>query len=397
MTHKLLVVDDHPETLEIISRVLRQQGYAVTSAASGMQALALAEAEQPDLILLDGMMPDLDGWEVCRRIRHNPQIAHTPIIMFSAVNVAEQKLAGFNAGADDYLTKPTEPVELIERVQTLLENVPPRPELANAAPPAAAPPTPKAESGGRTVALTPSGKIIAVLGARGGAGTTLLAINLAVTLAAPDQPVTLVDLDVRQGHVGLYLNQRVSNGLNKLARLPENMLAKDVSARLMPFNDHLQLLLTESDLSGANDTPSANQIEEIMEVLAMVGGTMVVDCGLGITAVNRTVIEQADHLLLCVQPERVGLAAAKQFLPALQNTLFPHTQTHLVLMEFGSGLNVPQQAIESFLGQSVTAVIPIPPHDLRRAVNKNIPLVQLNPDSKATAVISQLAHHLVKS
>ena len=80
MTHKLLIVDDHPETLEIISRVLRQQGYAVTATTSGMQALALADAEQPDLILLDGMMPDLDGWEVCRRIRNNPKIAQTPII-----------------------------------------------------------------------------------------------------------------------------------------------------------------------------------------------------------------------------------------------------------------------------------------------------------------------------
>ncbi|HRQ38889.1 MAG TPA: response regulator [Chloroflexota bacterium] len=397
MTHKLLIVDDHPETLEIISRVLRQQGYAVIAAASGVQALTLADAEQPDLILLDGMMPDLDGWEVCRRIRNNPKIAHTRIIMFSAVNVAEQKLAGFNAGADDYLTKPTEPVELIERVQNLLENVPPRPDLAGGAPPVAEPPAAKAAAMGRTVALSPSSQVIAVLGARGGAGTTQLAINLAISLAGPELPATLVDLDVRQGHVGLYLNQKVSNGLNKLARLPENTLGRDVSARLMPYNDHLQLLLTESDLSATGDVPSAGQMEKIMEMLAVLGGTVVVDCGLGITAVNRPIIEQADHLLLCVQPERVGLAAAKLFMAQLQNVLFPHTQLHLVLLEFGGSMTIPQQAIESFLGWSVSAIIPIPPQDLRRAVNKSIPLVQLNPEGKVAVMIGQLARQLVKT
>lgn len=395
MTHKLLVVDDHPETLEIISRVLRQQGYAVSSASSGMQALALAEAEKPDLILLDGMMPDVDGWEVCRRIRNNPKIAHTPIIMFSAVNEAEQKLAGFNAGADDYLTKPTEPVELIERVQNLLEDVPPRPDLADGVS-TAAPPAAKAAARGHTISLKSDSQMIAVLGARGGAGVTTLAINLAVSLAAPEQPVTLVDLDVRQGHVGLYLNQKVANGLNKLARLPEGMLTKEVVARLMPYNDYLQLLLTENDLSGTGDVPSATQMVEIMGALTTLGGTVVVDCGLGITAVNRPVVEQADHILLCVQPERVGLAAAKQFMGQLQDILFAPTQIYLVLLEFSGSMNVPQQAIESFLGQPVSAVITIPVQDLRRAVNKNVPLIQLFPDAKATALISQLAQRLIK-
>jgi CheY-like chemotaxis protein/MinD-like ATPase involved in chromosome partitioning or flagellar assembly len=400
MTHKLLIVDDHPETLDIISRVLRQQGYAVTPTSSGVQGLALAESEMPDLILLDGMMPDMDGWEVCRRIRQNPKIAQTPIIMFSAINEAEQKLAGFNAGADDYLTKPTEPVELIERVRALLEDVPPRPELVAglvAELPAVTPPASSSMMGGRTVALPGSNQVVAIVGVRGGAGTTLLAINLAVSLATSDHKVTLVDLDVSQGHVGYYLNQKVSNGLNKLARLPEGMLAQNVPARLMPYNDYLSLLLTENNLMGAADVPSPNQVSEIMELLTMVGGSVIVDCGMGVTAVNRPVLEQADQIVLCVPPERVGLAAAKQFLPQLQETLFPHTQLSIVLLEFSGNMNVPQQAIESFLGVPVTAVVPFLPQELRRAVNKNVPLVQLQPDAKASGVISGLARQLAKS
>lgn len=122
MAYKILVIDDHPETLSIIQRVLQQQGYQVLGARSGFRGLTLAESENPDLVMVDGMMPEMDGWEVCRRLRATPKLAKIPIIMFTAVDEAEQKLAGFDAGADDYLTKPTEPDELVERVKTILDN-----------------------------------------------------------------------------------------------------------------------------------------------------------------------------------------------------------------------------------------------------------------------------------
>jgi two-component system, OmpR family, response regulator len=126
IAYKILVIDDHPETLSIIQRVLQQQGYNVLGARSGFRGLSLAESENPDLIMVDGMMPEMDGWEFCRQIRATTRLADIPIIMFTAVDEADQKLAGFDAGADDYLTKPTEPAELIERVKMILDNHPPK-------------------------------------------------------------------------------------------------------------------------------------------------------------------------------------------------------------------------------------------------------------------------------
>ena len=120
---KILVVDDHPETLDIITSVLAQHEFNVFSARSGFRGLSIAEQEHPDLIMVDGMMPEMDGWEFCRRVRKSASLAHTPIIMFSAEDDPRQKLAGFDAGADDYLTKPTEPDEMIDRVRALLLEV----------------------------------------------------------------------------------------------------------------------------------------------------------------------------------------------------------------------------------------------------------------------------------
>ncbi|MEJ2748165.1 MAG: response regulator [Anaerolineae bacterium] len=120
MTYKILAVDDHPETLDIVVITLKQYGYDVVSTTLPREALKLAEAEKPDLVLLDVNMPEISGLEVCRRLRANPDLATVPIIMFTAEDEPYQKLAGFDAGADDYLTKPTDPEEMIARIEGIL-------------------------------------------------------------------------------------------------------------------------------------------------------------------------------------------------------------------------------------------------------------------------------------
>jgi DNA-binding response OmpR family regulator len=92
--------------------MLERQGYRIAVASNGTLGISRAAAEKPDLILLDVMMPDLDGYEVTRRLRTDPALAHIPIIMFTAKSMVDDKVAGFEAGVDDYLTKPTHPAEL---------------------------------------------------------------------------------------------------------------------------------------------------------------------------------------------------------------------------------------------------------------------------------------------
>lgn len=120
MAYKILAIDDHPETLDIIVTTLRSNGYKVVGSQSPLKGLSLAEKMQPDLVLVDMNMPEIDGKEVCRRLRAHPQLSTVPIIMFTAEAEAYQKVEGFDAGADDYLTKPTEPEEMIARIEAML-------------------------------------------------------------------------------------------------------------------------------------------------------------------------------------------------------------------------------------------------------------------------------------
>jgi diguanylate cyclase (GGDEF)-like protein len=120
---RILVVDDDRNLRKIIQTNLELAGYDVTAAAGGDEALRILDAMQPDLVVLDVMMPLMDGYEVARRIRRHPSNTHVPIIMLTAKGEVEDKLAGFDAGADDYMTKPFGPQELLARVKAKIRRV----------------------------------------------------------------------------------------------------------------------------------------------------------------------------------------------------------------------------------------------------------------------------------
>jgi DNA-binding response OmpR family regulator len=115
----ILVVDDDPEIIDLLRLDLELMGFEVDSASDGMNALKKAESKTYDLIVLDVMMPKMDGFEVCKRIRANRTLVNVPIILLTAKGTIEDKIRGFNAGADDYLVKPFEFQELMVRMRAL--------------------------------------------------------------------------------------------------------------------------------------------------------------------------------------------------------------------------------------------------------------------------------------
>jgi len=117
---RILVVDDTPRNVKLLADVLGVKGYAVVTASSGQEALAKIEAEPPDLVLLDVVMPEMSGYEVCRKLRENPATAMLPVVMVTALDPAEERVKGIDAGADDFLTKPINQPELLARVKSLL-------------------------------------------------------------------------------------------------------------------------------------------------------------------------------------------------------------------------------------------------------------------------------------
>jgi two-component system, OmpR family, response regulator len=114
---RILVVDDDPHIRELVRAFLRSNGFDVAEAADGLEALSAFETTKVDLVILDVMMPNMDGWELCRQLRASYDV---PLLMLTAKGEASQRIMGFQLGTDDYLVKPFEPQELVERVKALL-------------------------------------------------------------------------------------------------------------------------------------------------------------------------------------------------------------------------------------------------------------------------------------
>ena len=120
MAKKIFIIEDDRSAIRLIEYVLQQAGYEVVTATDGVEGLRRATSEHPDLIILDIMLPGLDGFEVCHRMRQRSETANIPILIISAKARQDDKDTGFRVGADDYLTKPAEPAEILAKVETLL-------------------------------------------------------------------------------------------------------------------------------------------------------------------------------------------------------------------------------------------------------------------------------------
>ena len=117
---KILIVDDEERNLKLLGVILSNYGYAFETAKNGIEALEKTQAYKPDLILLDIMMPEMDGYETCRRLKEDPSTQHIPVVMVTALADREAKIKGLEAGANDFLTKPVDTSELTIRTKNLL-------------------------------------------------------------------------------------------------------------------------------------------------------------------------------------------------------------------------------------------------------------------------------------
>ena len=123
MSKKILVVDDEDDILHFLELVLREKGYDVATASGGHEALTKAQLEQPNLILLDIMMPQMDGWEVLKLLRVDEETADIPVAMLSARTEAKDRVQGLQEGAIDYICKPFSLQDLLVKIETIFEQV----------------------------------------------------------------------------------------------------------------------------------------------------------------------------------------------------------------------------------------------------------------------------------
>ncbi len=246
MAGKILIVDDEMDTISYLRLALAPLNFEVIPAINGTEALSLAHSQKPDLIILDVMMPDLDGFEVTRRLRASSETSNIPILMFTAKTQITDKIAGFNSGVDIYLTKPVHTVELQANVKALL-----------------------AHRQKTTTGSLEKHFVIGVLGTKGGLGVSTLVFNLALALTQKSKKnVIAVEIRPGSGIWGVELNLPNLEGLaNILRKDPSEITTACISEQLVKTPFGIKVLLASNKPSDAGLISNTSQRDIMLQQL----------------------------------------------------------------------------------------------------------------------------------
>lgn len=368
MAKRILVVDDDPTALRLIGYSLQQEGYDVVTATGGQDGLSQARQQVPDLVVLDVMMPDLDGFEVCRRLRADPATSRLPIIMLTAKGQVSDRVAGFRAGADDYVVKPADPSELVARVAALLTRA--------------------------SYAEAPEARIIAFLGAKGGVGTTTAAVNVGVHLAKSGQRVTLADLRCGYGTVCLHLNLRPRVSLGQLFRGGEDRARREIVGALHQHVSGLRVLASPQQPQEYLElTPAI--VSGVMASLGVDADFLLLDLPDGHSAWRREALERSGFIVLVTEQAPTSLASAKVALTTLKEYgISPSILGGLIVHRSRSATEMSAMQISNFLDLGLLGVLPTAPEECMAAARMGAPVILSQPQAAISMSLAQVAERL---
>lgn len=378
MPSKILIVDDDTDSLKLIGLMLQRQGYEIATADSGTQALQAAVAQNPDLIILDVMMPDMDGYTVCRNLRNDQRTVGIPILMFTAKTLVDDKVAGFEAGADDYLTKPTHPAELAARVQAILARSSARDDEGTEG--------------------SVSNMTFGFIGAKGGIGLSTLVTNLSAIIAA-DEATSVVDFRLGRGTIGLSLGFPQSTALaNVLANSPAEITPEVIERELIADEKSGLYLLSSSPRSREGQVRvSLDAARAVVNGLSRLTPNVLIDLGPGLNPVTMTLAREITRVVLTVEANRISLQMGRDILNELRQAGVGRNKTSVVIVNRAeSNLQIPWQDAEHILQNEIEAVISPAPELMFQAIEARIPVVLHQPDAVVSGQYSKLAKELVR-
>ena len=322
MAAKILVIDDDPNVQRLLQYSLRQEGYEVVIAGDGAEGFRLWGAEAPDLILLDVMLPKLDGYQVATKIRSEEGSAsHVPIIMLTAEREVEQKVRGLRAGADDYLIKPFHSAELLARIKSLLARFAPRDSL---------------------IARPPLGRTLAFYGAKGGVGTTTIAINAAIALHRElGRKVALMDGNLQFGDHRVFLDLGLDRkSIVDLVSAPS--IDTDLIRQVMVKHDSGIDLLLAPPTPETADLVHPGHLPIISEQLQGMYDYTLIDVDKRLDDINLSVFEAAETVFVVMTADLSCLKNVRLILETMDHLGYPPGKVQLVLNRSNAftGINV---------------------------------------------------------
>lgn len=364
----ILFADDDEQIRKLVQTFLTKRGYRVKTVSDGAEALKAVADELPHLLITDVNMPFINGLELTRRMRQDRHTAKLPILMLSARRQADDILAGYNEGADEYVPKPIEMAVLGAKVETLLR---------------------------RTAAATPAearraGKSIVFMHTKGGVGATSLAVNTAIALTSTGTfRVGLLDLALQFGNAAMLLDLREHRTLAGLAQLPLGETDAET------FDRYVQRHQSGVQVVGAPELPEQAElvgvpvVQHVIERLRAKVDYLVVDTPAMLSEQILAAVDVAELVCLVAAPQLMSLKATVDCLALLKKIGVQEDRVVLVLNRTRQrGLE--NEAVQGFFERKPDAVIPYS-ELFDEAADTGQPLFSAHPDNAAAAAVRQLA------
>ena len=372
---RILAVDDNLINLKVIVASMKPGGYEVLTASSGKEALSVVDKNVPDLIILDLDMPEMDGFEVCRRLRNNPHTANTPIIILTAHNTLEEKVKGFEVGADDYMTKPFQPVELLARVKAFLR---------------------KAEAF-HAVPVEMQGKIISVFSLRGGAGVSTVACNLACGLEMLwKKPVILVDMAFVLGQSALMLNVPMRNTWSDLVEVRPEEMEMDVLRKVILRHS------SGVDLLAAPHTPTEGELitpetaAAVLNVLREQYEYIILDLPHDFSDTTLIGLEQSDEILMVITPDLASVRSIVGALDVFKKLQFSTQKVRVLMNTTFEKRGLARKDIENVIKIPIPHTIPFASETFVNGINMGVPPVIMEPAGAVSMFFEDISFTVAK-
>lgn len=379
-TTRALVIEDDPIIRKIASSILNRLGIEVTTADDGLEGMKIVKITKPDVVITDVMMPGLDGYEVTRQLRRDPQYSFVPILILTAQSGLEDKLKAFEAGADDYMSKPFEPAELAARVVKLLRwkeaaHVVERPEGL----------------------LTEKARIIAVHSLRGGVGCSSLAVNLSTGLAGLWAGSTLLlDTVMTAGQIALMMNIPLKRTWADLARYEPSEVDFDLLKTLVSKHESGLDVIAAPTFPEEAEKLTGAVFSETLKLLQPHYEYIVADVAHNFGDIALQVLDEADIILLMLAPEMSSVRAAVAALDTYSKLGYPDEKIKLILNWTFQHNGLARKAIENALHFPFDLVLPFAPDRFIPALNLGKPLLFEQPNDPVSSLIEDLSFRLSK-
>ena len=367
----ILFVDDEDQIRKLLSTYLGRQGYDVAIATDGYEALKAIRARAPALIITDVNMPNMNGFELTRRLRADHKTARIPVVMLSARKEADDVLTGYSEGADEYVAKPIEMSVLAAKIDVLLKRM-------------------------RTTAgdmVKRGGRVILFAHGKGGAGTTTLAVNAAVALSETKlYRVSILDLNLEFGNAHMQLDLKPAKTLSYLAGLDPAQVDDVIFGQLMTQDRSGVQLVSGSDAPENAELVTVPLVQHGIDHLRSASDYVIVDTPATFTQQVLAAVDASDAIVIVAQPHVASLRAAKDWLDVLDKLSYPKERCLLVVNRTSSsGLEADQ--VTRFFNRKPDLVVPHTPV-FDEAADRGRPLVALRPDNSAAKVMRDLAAQL---